>query len=269
MEHEDTSEVRDARAFFEAQRDIMKRQLLDELRAEQRKNHRGLRARMIAAGAVLALAGGAVTAVAQTVADDLRVFGAGQPALASDVNFNFALLKQWIEHKVGNAKSPIVTHTKAVQHTCVNCGSPSAVDGTESWGTLVQQGRVISTNSNLHLSPPGGFNVVIDDTYRAAGGSSAGAAGLTVEGVISSQGKTLASHIRDYVRTSCHLAFGWADGCDGGCDGAPAKYGSIRADGTCEGVVGADSECSNNWVGINVDGEVDGNDKFFVRLICD
>lgn len=73
----------------------------------------------------------------------------------------------------------------ALNLSCEACGSATANDAFPAsgsgWGNVVIQGRVISANSNLHLSPPGGFNVVINDTYRAAGGSSTGAAGLQVE----------------------------------------------------------------------------------------
>lgn len=241
-------------------------QQLHEL--QRRGSSRSMRFRMFVLGALVALASGAVTVAAQTVADDLRVFSAGSPALASDVNWNFTLLKQWIEHKLGDAKSPVVTMNKALVHQCVGCGSSSAINGTENWGNLVMQGRVISTNSNLHLSPPSGYNVVIEDAYRAAGGTSTGVAGLVVEGDISSQGKTLGNHIRDYVRNNCHLSFGWADGCNGGCAAAPTKWGTTRADGTCTSITGADSECTSSWIGISTDGDVNGDDKFYARLIC-
>jgi hypothetical protein len=49
------------------------------------------------------------------------------------------------------------------------------------WGTSIIDGRVWSANSNIHLSPPTGYNVVINTDYRDAGGST-GTAGLTVSG---------------------------------------------------------------------------------------
>ena len=66
---------------------------------------------------------------------------------------------------------------------CVNCGStsdPYPIGGS-AWGNMVLQGRVLSADNNIHLSPPAGSNVVINDTYRAAGGGTAGSAGLQVE----------------------------------------------------------------------------------------
>jgi len=65
---------------------------------------------------------------------------------------------------------------------CPDCGSTSTVDGTADWGDMAIQGRVISTNANLHLSPPSGSGVYIDATYRAAGGASGGETNLYVDG---------------------------------------------------------------------------------------
>jgi hypothetical protein len=64
---------------------------------------------------------------------------------------------------------------------CSSCGSSSAFQGSSDWGTLTVQGRVLSTNSNMHLSPPSGFSVVINDDYRAAGGTASAGANLIVE----------------------------------------------------------------------------------------
>lgn len=64
---------------------------------------------------------------------------------------------------------------------CNDCGSPTVIDGTSDYGDLTIQGRVLSANSNIHLSPPGGSSVIINDDYRAAGGA-AGSTNLIVEG---------------------------------------------------------------------------------------
>lgn len=68
-----------------------------------------------------------------------------------------------------------------VVYDCNTCGDASNIDGVSDYGDMVIQGRVLSTSSNLHLSPPSGFNVIINDTYRSAGGVSTGTAGLQVE----------------------------------------------------------------------------------------
>lgn len=72
---------------------------------------------------------------------------------------------------------------KGVLFNCDDCGSTSTIDGTSNYGDLVIQGRVLSSNSNLHFSPPGGSNVIINSSYRAAGSASTGNdPGLIIEG---------------------------------------------------------------------------------------
>lgn len=74
-----------------------------------------------------------------------------------------------------------------VQFDCPACGDVSTIDGSANWGNLTIQGRVISTNSNLHLSPPGGSGVYINSTYRAAGGAG-GVTNLFVAGSVMPEG---------------------------------------------------------------------------------
>ncbi len=73
-----------------------------------------------------------------------------------------------------------VTIDEGVLFDCNDCGDVATIDGASNWGDLVIQGRVLSTNSNLHLSPPGGYRVIINSTYRAAGGGG-GTTGLDIQ----------------------------------------------------------------------------------------
>ncbi len=76
---------------------------------------------------------------------------------------------------------------------CPGCGSTSTLFGSSSWGDMTIQGRVMSANSNIHLSPPSGYKVVINGTYRAAGGATGTDVGLQVSGetwLCSSTGNT-------------------------------------------------------------------------------
>jgi hypothetical protein len=59
--------------------------------------------------------------------------------------------------------------------------------GNASWGNMIVRGRVISSNNNIHLSPPGGTGVYINSDYREAGGS-AGPVTLNVSGNITGAG---------------------------------------------------------------------------------
>ncbi|WP_258540436.1 hypothetical protein [Parvicella tangerina] len=69
---------------------------------------------------------------------------------------------------------------EGVLFDCDDCGDVATIDGASNWGDLVIQGRVLSTNSNLHLSPPGGYRVIINSTYRSAGGAT-GTTGLDIQ----------------------------------------------------------------------------------------
>ncbi len=76
------------------------------------------------------------------------------------------------------------------------------------------------------------------------------------------------------VQNDCYLYAGWRDSCDG-CVTAPAKWGRVSHK-LCENGVGADNTCSQSTLngvslplfGLNTDGDVDGNDKFYVGLLC-
>lgn len=81
--------------------------------------------------------------------------------------------------------------------------------------------------------------------------------------------------VTSYVRQHCALYFGWRDNCDG-CPDPPSKWG--RQQGVdCSIGAGNDNHCGaslvdGQWVplvGINTDGDVDGNDSFFLGLHCE
>ena len=80
----------------------------------------------------------------------------------------------------------------------------------------------------------------------------------------------LDGRIRTWVRSHCTVQLGWRDACDG-CALAPAKHVTVRADGVCTGASGAATACraNNTWGGVNTDGDVDENDVFYIRLVCD
>ena len=143
----------------------------------------------------------------------LNTFCAQTPARADQINHNFATIYNWINTKLGNPNSPNVTVNGTVSATGnvsssstvsgstvtstgpTNVGGNLSVNGRVSfpcsgcgdnggqWGNMTIQGRVVSANSNIHLSPPGGSGVVIDSGYRNAGGGT-GDVDLSVSGRI-------------------------------------------------------------------------------------
>jgi hypothetical protein len=81
--------------------------------------------------------------------------------------------------------------------------------------------------------------------------------------------------VATFIAERCSLTFGFNDSCNG-CVTPPAKWGQVR-DGFCENGAGADNTCSSAMLGsetislfgLNSDGDVDGNDKFYIGLRCD
>jgi hypothetical protein len=76
-------------------------------------------------------------------------------------------------------------------------------------------------------------------------------------------------------RDRCALYAGWLDNCDD-CTDAPSKWGRVT-DGGCANNAAADDTCSTmelagqtvDLYGLNVDGGVNGNDKFYMGFRCE
>jgi hypothetical protein len=83
-----------------------------------------------------------------------------------------------------------------------------------------------------------------------------------------------ASFIQGYVRSGCNLFFGWLDNCSA-CSSPPSKWGKTN-DTACLNGAGVDDTCTTavlgldtvNLFGLNTDGGVDDNDKFYMGLSC-
>ncbi len=86
--------------------------------------------------------------------------------------------------------------------------------------------------------------------------------------------RTAAVGIVDYVQDNCSVYLGWRDSCDG-CTDPPSKWGFANQSG-CQVGAGADNTCSTpdlggvavNAIGVNTDGDIDGNDKFYLGVSC-
>jgi hypothetical protein len=76
------------------------------------------------------------------------------------------------------------------------------------------------------------------------------------------------------VDAGCSVYLGWRDGCSG-CSSGPAKVGRV-AGAACENLSGADNTCTQPTLGgdtvpmygLNTDGDVDGNDMFYLGWYC-
>jgi hypothetical protein len=85
---------------------------------------------------------------------------------------------------------------------------------------------------------------------------------------------SLAVAARNYVNGRCGLYLGWRDSCSG-CATEPSKWGRVGAS-TCDTGVGVDNVCiappaggdAVQLLGVNFDGDVSDDDKFYVGLGC-
>jgi hypothetical protein len=114
-----------------------------------------------------------------------------------------------------------------------------------------------------------------EDTVLAADTCPAGrfVTGIAASGEL--ECSRLDEAVMTYVRGKCSLYAGWRDGC-GGCTDPPTKYGSVSGT-ACDVGIGTDNTCTTMMVdgqsvhlfGLNVDGNVDDNDKFHVGFRCE
>lgn len=76
------------------------------------------------------------------------------------------------------------------------------------------------------------------------------------------------------IQSGCHLYFGWRNDCDG-CTDPPTKWGRVSHT-ACEIGAGGDNVCITptlggtnvHLFGLNTNGSVNDNDKFYVGLAC-
>jgi len=113
------------------------------------------------------------------------------------------------------------------------------------------------------------------------GGTGGGVTGTCPSGqlAIGVSGNTLvcasiASTVRNWVNQNCSVYWGFRDNCDG-CQSDPAKWGRT-SDVSCSNGVGLNDTCilpslggqAVRLFGLNTDGNVNGDDKFYVGLRC-
>ena len=85
---------------------------------------------------------------------------------------------------------------------------------------------------------------------------------------------TTASTTQTALDASCSVYFGWRDHCDG-CSSPPVKWGNVGGS-RCVTGIGANDTCTMQPLGdetiqlfgLNTDGDVDSNDKFYASLHC-
>ncbi len=130
-----------------------------------------------AVSVVVAVLASVTTTVAQPGVTDLISFSANTPARASDMNFNFGLMKTWIERKVGDVdagcsdSSCDVDVTGALSSASVSTGGLSAADGNfNGSGTFtgdVSAANVTATDTVLGTTVSSSANVNVGNDLVA------------------------------------------------------------------------------------------------------
>jgi len=71
--------------------------------------------------------------------------------------------------------------------------------------------------------------------------------------------------VRNYVRSRCYIRFGWRDSANGQL--TPSKYVKVRADKSAWEYC-TDCTAGDGWASVNADGDVNGDDNFYIQFEC-
>lgn len=236
------------------------------------------------AAIALGLVAGSGSVVAQQTG--LIQFQAGGVASAADVNGNFSLLQSWIEEKVGTVGTSAITATGNISTTgTVTAGGEvqaqnfmrvfkSAPDvagdtfgylakGGTDFGYFGQIGRTAGDRNGWDTGIVWGDNAndMLRFVYRDMDGVTKNEAAaldsqgnLTLLGGLTAGGKSLDTHIRDYIASHCTITLGHRDGCSSSSCTTPDRTAVATPD--------------NTYAYFTTVGDVDSNDRFFLRWEC-
>lgn len=166
--------------------------------------------------------------------DDLYRFTPNTPAIADEINFNFARLHLLTDTNAADIDTNAADIASNAQEI-VNLGS-SIVHGSRI------QDATLTTNK------------LADGAITAS---------KLASGAVDAQ-------VKNYIHSKCYIHIGWRDNCHG-CNTTPATWAAKRVGNTnasCDGGTG-ERTCKDGWAGIGTEGNVDGNDQFYVKLRCD
>jgi hypothetical protein len=206
--------------------------------------------------------------------DGSFVCTAAEPAIVSYMRSDCRLYTGWIDNCDGcvtaSTRSGYVSHSGCTNLVGPNyCGTYN-LSGTNITMFGLNTGGDVDGNDQLRM----GFhcNAIADAPMSTtACASSQLATGVSGTSVTCNPA---AARTDDYVRSSCSAYYGHRDNCDG-CTSSPLKWGRVNSTG-CQSGLGADNSCANYTLGgvtlpmfgLNMDGDVDGNDKLYTGLRC-
>ncbi|WP_428267784.1 hypothetical protein [Haliangium sp.] len=79
------------------------------------------------------------------------------------------------------------------------------------------------------------------------------------------------AQVREYIRNHCHISIGWRDNCSG-CTAGPAHMARRRVGNDLTGCTSGSGEhfcLDDGWAAVRTNGDVDGNDVFYVDFGCE
>lgn len=161
--------------------------------------------------------------------------------------------------------------------TCATTGGDNGTCASYSLGGTTVRMFGLNTNGDVDGNDQFRIGFSCPAIADAPASASACSASQLATGVSGGSVTCNAAEARadDYVRASCSVYQGWVDGCGGTCTAAPSKWGRASSV-SCQSALGDDNSCASYALGgrsvpmfgLNTDGDVDENDRFYLGLRC-
>ena len=181
--------------------------------------------------------------------------------------------------KCDGCATPPAKWGRARHGSCANgLGLHNTCSSTSLGGTAVS---LFGLNTDNDVNGDDKFYLGMSCAAGSPGSSTSASicpSGQFVTGVLANgdvQCAKLSSSVATVVRSRCHTYFGWRDKCDACATTPPEKWGRVSHNGCLNGF-GLHNTCSTasllgksvKLFGLNPDGDVDGNDTFYLGMKC-
>lgn len=172
--------------------------------------------------------------------------------------------------KLGRASSTSCTNTSGTSNTCTTtniAGEPLQLFGLNTDGD-------VNNDDKFYVGFYCGGGVAETASAAETCPSDKLVTAILPDGSVECTSPVLEAE--NAIQNDCHLYYGWRDNCSG-CSTAPSKWGRVSSK-SCENGVGINNTCNNSFdlgdaiaplFGLNTDGDVNGDDKFYVGFQCE
>jgi len=138
------------------------------------------------------------------------------------------------------------------------------VGGNVTVGETLTVGGNITTNNDLQANQISASAANLN-SLEVTGNANIG--GINTNS-LTINGQDVNQMIRTWVRSNCRVELGWRDSC-GSCVNAPSRVVSSYGNGSCGPFSGGEALCRSGWAGLGTDGNVNNDDVFYIRLVCE